>query len=311
MPGELTLTAMRGYPGSGKSTRARYVGDETGAAVVCRDDLRMMLHGMYWSGRSELENQVTVAEESAVEAFLKSGTSVIVDACHLNPKYLRKWVKLAAKHGAQFRVEDVKSLPHTCITADAVRASQGERSVGPAVINKLAKQWPISKWPDIKGLEPFNPQPVENIPGLPTAIIVDIDGTLAHMDGRSPYDYSKVRTDTLDNDIAWLVDKLSAFGPSEKVNILIVSGRDDSCRFDTETWLIEQGILFDQLLMRPSGAKDERGNKLPDYLVKYDLFNEHVRGKYSVRIVLDDRDQVVDMWRKLGLKCLQVERGDF
>ena len=33
--------------------------------------------------------------------------------------------------------------------------------------------------------------------------------------------------------------------------------------------------------------------------------------KYSASIVLDDRKQVVDMWRSLGLTCLQVADGDF
>jgi hypothetical protein len=63
--------------------------------------------------------------------------------------------------------------------------------------------------------------------------------------------------------------------------------------------------------MRPTEAKDRYGHKLPDFRVKYDLFSEYIRDKYSVKFVLDDRQQVVDMWRRLGLKCLQVQAGDF
>jgi len=49
----------------------------------------------------------------------------------------------------------------------------------------------------------------------------------------------------------------------------------------------------------------------PDNLIKAELFNEHIKGKYNVRHVYDDRQQVVDMWRSLGIKVYQVEKGDF
>jgi hypothetical protein len=41
------------------------------------------------------------------------------------------------------------------------------------------------------------------------------------------------------------------------------------------------------------------------------LFEENMRGKYYIEYVLDDRNQVVDMWRSIGLICLQVAEGDF
>lgn len=37
----------------------------------------------------------------------------------------------------------------------------------------------------------------------------------------------------------------------------------------------------------------------------------HIRDRYDVRVVLDDRDSVVKMWRSLGLTCLQVALGEF
>ena len=55
----------------------------------------------------------------------------------------------------------------------------------------------------------------------------------------------------------------------------------------------------------------KEGDNRPDEVVKEEIFNENIRGNYSVRFVLDDRSKVVDMWRQLGLKCLQVAEGDF
>ncbi|QQV92776.1 polynucleotide kinase [Mycobacterium phage OhShagHennessy] len=304
---ELSLTAMRGYPGSGKSTMARQIANELGAVVVSRDELRIMLHDSYWTGKAECEDQVTVAERAMVTALLKNGFSVVLDETNLEPNRLRKWAKLASQFGATFRRYDMAVPVEECIKRDRRRWERGIRSVGEDVIRKMAKRYPMKNWPDIQAPPTFDPTPVEWVEGYPEAIIVDIDGTLAHMDGRSPYDYSQVHTDTVDEQIKWLVNKMDDAG----VMILVVSGRDDECREATEKWLSENCIWYDELHMRPTGSVDERGNKLPDYLVKYNLFNEHIRGKYNVRFVLDDRNQVVDLWRAIGLKCLQVAPGDF
>ncbi|PJE24757.1 MAG: polynucleotide kinase [Mycobacterium sp.] len=311
----LTLTAMRGYPGAGKSTRAHEIADETGAVVVCRDDLRKMLHGTHCplpdkAACAKREQQVTVAEHAQVVALLKADISVVVDATHLEPRYLRKWVKLAALHGAQFERVDVCTPVDECRRRDYSRMLNGGRYVGEGVIDRMAKRWPVEKWPDIRGGEPFAPVPVdaEWIVGAPVAILVDIDGTLAHMAGRSPYDYTQVHTDTVDQTVRWLVNALYWRGDTK---VIIMSGRDDTCREATEKWLQDRVIQYHHLFMRPAGAVDAEGNKLPDYIVKHDLFNEHIRGQFNVRFVLDDRDQVVHLWRSLGLKCLQVAEGDF
>jgi hypothetical protein len=66
------------------------------------------------------------------------------------------------------------------------------------------------------------------------------------------------------------------------------------------------GIYFDEIFMRPEGNNEK------DSVIKKRLFEQHIRGKYYVDFVLDDRDQVVKMWRhELGLPCLQVAEGNF
>lgn len=57
--------------------------------------------------------------------------------------------------------------------------------------------------------------------------------------------------------------------------------------------------------MRPEG--DIR----KDSIVKREIFENYIRDYYNIQFVLDDRNQVVEMWRSLGLKCLQVAEGDF
>jgi hypothetical protein len=41
------------------------------------------------------------------------------------------------------------------------------------------------------------------------------------------------------------------------------------------------------------------------------LYEAHIEPHYDVQFVLEDLNQAVEMWRSLGLVCLQVAPGDF
>src|SRR6185503_3876447 len=124
------LWVMRGYSGSGKSTKAREIADANDAVVVCRDDLRKMLLGQFWTGKKLDEDRVSIAEMAQVEAFLLAGTQVVVDATHLNPKYLRQWAKMATRIGVDFQVVDVHNEVSVCRQNDHARMLAGGRYVG-------------------------------------------------------------------------------------------------------------------------------------------------------------------------------------
>jgi len=132
-----------------------------------------------------------------------------------------------------------------------------------------------------------------------TAIMVDIDGTLAHMNGRSPYDPSKYHEDTVDPAIRDIVNRYT------DVDVIVCSGRDDTYYDVTAKWLDDNGIEYDRLLMRKAGDNRE------DSIVKWELYQTEIEPNSNVLFVLDDRNRVVNMWRKNGLKCLQVAEGDF
>lgn len=299
-----TLTAMRGYPGSGKSTIARTIP----GVVVGRDYLRHQMYGKYRLDDGG-EETVTIAQEAQVRALLEAGISVVVDDMNVNPRYLRSWARMARDLGVDFAVEDMRTPVDTCILRDGQR--NPDKIVGEDVIRKIAKRWPMEKWPTVtvKPKPTYDLVPYEAHANTIPAIIVDIDGTLAHHgpEGRSPYDYSRVSEDVVDETIRNLVNHEGGRGTV----IIICSGRDSTCYTDTEKWLHDNGVRFDILLMRPEDAKDENGNKLADYVVKYDLFDKHIRPFYNVKYCLDDRRQVIDMYRALGLKVLDVAGNNF
>ncbi len=135
------------------------------------------------------------------------------------------------------------------------------------------------------------------------AVIVDIDGTLALRTGdRSPYDWHRVGEDDPNPPVIEFVRIIHSAGPHR---IILMSGRDESCRMQTEMWLDAQLVPFDELHMR--AEKDNR----KDSVVKEELYRRHVEGRVQVAFVVDDRKQVVDMWRALGLTVFQCADGDF
>ncbi|WP_341719829.1 hypothetical protein QQG74_09080 [Micromonospora sp. FIMYZ51] len=139
---------------------------------------------------------------------------------------------------------------------------------------------------------------------LPRAVLVDIDGTLALRTGnRSPYHWHRVGEDDPNPAVMELVQTIAAAGQH---HIILLSGRDEVCREQTVMWLDAQGVPFHELHMR--GHKDNR----KDSIIKAELYRTHIEGRYATAFVIDDRDQVVQMWRReLGLTCLQVAEGAF
>lgn len=142
--------------------------------------------------------------------------------------------------------------------------------------------------------------PVTQDPSLPHAIVCDIDGTLANMTGRSPYDYSRVSEDTVDTVVLNLLSLLLRSGK----RILFVSGRDGECYDETKKWIESYYSGEYQLVMRATG------DKRCDSIVKREILDELIK-EYYIEFTLDDRDRVVKMWRESGIKCLQVAEGNF
>ena len=146
-------------------------------------------------------------------------------------------------------------------------------------------------------------------PNARRAMIVDIDGTVAlHYNAvgeqlRGHFEYSRVLGDLPNYPVMDIIMALE----SSRNHTIFVSGREDSCRDDTVEWLGRYGWgkgSYD-LHMRKTG--DHR----PDYIIKYEIFDEHIRDNFDICCAVDDRNQVVRMWRSLGLLTLQVADGDF
>jgi len=132
-------------------------------------------------------------------------------------------------------------------------------------------------------------------------VLVDIDGTVSHRTNREPFEYDKVSSDRPDHKTIEVITALWKAG----YKIIFISARDDSCFEDSYEWLRLNCPPFIKLYMRKTG--DSR----KDAVIKEEIYREHIEPFYDVFCVFDDRNQVVDMWRSIGLKCFQPEPGDF
>lgn len=306
-----SVVLLRGVPGSGKTTAAlKLMNDFPDQFVrVNRDDIRMMMFGEYhFTGddANTKEKAVTQVEHSLIKTAIKNGKRPLVDATNLNKQSVKAILRIAGSHGLAVDHIDFEVSQEEAIKRDAGRA----KKVGEDVIKKFFQKNNIDKvtgkLPEIPEVPSLNDREfvkyVEPEGDEPTCVLVDIDGTIAHMTGRSPYDYSRVSEDTVDIVVNTLVNTLH----DANYEIIFFSGRKDECREDTIQWLMDNvppGVEY-QLFMR--SANDDR----PDYVVKYEMFHEHIQGKYRVEFVLDDRLQVCRMWHKLGVKVMRVGDPD-
>jgi len=280
MKNKLIMTL--GLPGSGKSTWAFEEVKNSGGKTkrVNKDDLRAMIDGGKWSRKNE--EIIKSSEIDLVQKFLKLGNNVIVD--NTNFAYQDFWKQFALDMDVDFEVKFFDTPLLECIARDARR---GDKAVGQDVIMRMYDQF-------------LKPKLVEHLTTVPDCYLVDIDGTVALMQNRSPFEWSRVGEDLLNRDVAETVRKLE-----RNTEIIFMSGRDSVCRKETEEWLERNGFVYKELFMRTEG--DNR----KDSIVKKELYENNILGKYNVIGVIDDREQVVSVWRSLGLTCFQCDYGKF
>jgi len=291
-----------GLPASGKTTWAKKELEENPSKYkrINKDDLRAMLDGK-WTPASE--KFILQSRDTLIEQALRDGFSVIVDDTNLNPSHLRNIILLVERFNLDTS-KDVKvetRFFNTSVSDCIVRDKQRPNGVGEKVIYNMYNQFS-----NIHNFDDINP--IEQDVTLPKAIIVDIDGTIAHRIDRGPFEWNRVKEDLPKREILDIVKMFHDNGYS----IIFLSGRDEVCYDLTLEWIKDhfyETYKIDynniQLYMRP---KDDVRK---DSIVKKELFMEHVYNKYYITHVLDDRNSVVFLWRSMGLTCLQVAQGNF
>jgi hypothetical protein len=136
-------------------------------------------------------------------------------------------------------------------------------------------------------------------------LMVDLDGTLAlNVTGRRFYGdgYEK---HLYEDEVNPIVNKVigSLYGDGTVDRVLFVSGRAEVGRAETTRWLRDKAGWWANpsiLLMRPDGDYRQ------DTEVKYEMWENHIKDKHTVLLALDDRPEMVAMWRSMDIPCWQV-----
>ena len=161
-----------------------------------------------------------------------------------------------------------------------------------------------------------------------TDIICDIDGTLMNVEARRKLAVSKkkdsdkvmnwdvfldpqnmLELDTPQSDVVMVIKALY----NDYNNIIFTSARNERHRDVTMKQIL--GCLnfdtLDQYGHRPILFLRADDDFRPDDIVKKELLEDIKQRGFNPTLAFDDRDQVVKMWRGLGIECFQVREGDF
>ena len=137
------------------------------------------------------------------------------------------------------------------------------------------------------------------------AVIFDRDGTLAscqrHLvsDGQKNWDEFNgwLPFDAVVREVAALFQLIRQH---TDLALIVTTGRTDNLRPQMLAWLEKYALTPDRLYMR------RHGDQRVDSTVKREIYVNFIEPEFDVQLVVDDRPQVVEMWRSIGLPVLAV-----
>jgi predicted kinase len=307
----IKIILTKGIPACGKTTFAKeLMAKEPGKwKRINFDELRATIDDGIYS--PENEKIIVKVRDLLIKEALKNNQNVVLDNTHIKDKgrHFSHICDLVKNLGIDIQVIEkaIYVELEEAIARDAKRAVP----VGETIIKSF---WEASGGKQFKNyktkVETFFAADKTAIkkakfdPTKQSAILIDIDGTLASIGKRDVYDAS--RCDEVD-DINVSVAETVKLYHKAGYKIIFCSGRDEKYRAPTVRFIEKHlsGVEY-ILFMRPDDDKRK------DCLVKNDIFQREINGKYNVLFALDDRNQVVDYYRQeLGLSVFQVDYGDF
>lgn len=281
-----------GVSASGKTTWAKkFCESNPDWMIICRDNFRASICRPFsWAAWKKLgskaEKEVNHLQASWIQTAIDRHANVIICDTNLNPKNFNHLVDVFKHAGYKIYFKFFPVDWKTAVERDNAR----ENGVGYSV---LASQFEKLHGIEYKEERAFFQRPN----GGEDAVLCDIDGTLAHMTTRGPYDYDQVLTDKVDVAVLEILRGLYKQG----YEIVIVSGRDGICREDTYNWLCANLVGIDFYHYQRAV-----GDKRPDDVIKTELLDRIIQDGFNPKMVFDDRPRVARKWRALGLKVFQV-----
>lgn len=317
-----TITLLVGPPGSGKSTYAHdqiYNGGDHGAATV----------------RVSQDDQGKPGHMEVFERALHFKQDIIIDRMNFDKNQRNRYLEPARKAGYATRIIVVHCPLDTCL--ERCNKRENHPTIKDSKAASQAVNFFFSHYERVE-----NEEADEVIrkgwagDDAPSAIVCDLDGTLCNVEHRRhfvrdtrpmneltgcdlntgelyppfkknwPAFFAGIKDDTLNQ---WCADILRNMAKSGHTPVYC-SGRGDNERKATEAWLEKHGLDIIDGAAVPLFMRNRQDSRRDD-VVKEIILDFEILTRYKPFFMIDDRDQVVAMWRKRGYTCLQCDYGDF
>jgi predicted kinase len=303
-----TLFLLVGPPGSGKSTFAKNQIENGG-------DLGAECTYVNQDSQGKLQHMENFREA------LRNEKDVFVDRMNFNRAQRLGYIEQARKAGYDVKIH-VFHVPYSeCLKRASERI--GHETIQDAATAEKAIRFFFKSYERVEDWEADEVIRHYMEGDKPSAIWVDLDGTLCNCDHRRHHVrtenkkkdwlafFGGIKDDTVNEPVASVLRSMSC----ERA-IVYCSGRGEEYRSATEQWLnkhhldrfydpLFESYTYAHLYMRLAGDSRQ------DFIVKEILLDFEILPRFAIDFCLDDRDQVVKMLRGRGLTVFQVAYGDF
>lgn len=288
------LIVLVGPPGSGKSTLAKQY-EADGFARASQDD----------QGR---QGHMDVFMDA-----IRAGQNIVIDRMNFSVQQRLPYLEIAKRNGYDTHIAVIHFPRRECFKRMQLRTDHPtikDDSAANSALNTFFSKYekPLPTEADlVRFIDPVGERP--------EAIIIDLDGTLCNLDKRLHHVRPepgvkknwKAFFDELENDVPHeaVAAIVRNFHFLSNVKVVFASGRPDDYARKTTAWLEKWNFPTRELYMRC------RGDHREDFVAKEIILDFEILTRYKPLFFIDDRQQVIDLWRRRGFTALQCAKGDF
>ena len=283
-----------GLPGSGKTTCIQKIQEYIVVINICTDTILCKNPKISYK-------EIRKVKEDNMREAANNGFNVAFSDCNINPNSIAHISSLCTELGYKLIVLDFTKgfvLSFLWDNNSSTHIPESPVDLNEAIRRNSLRDMVKPKEHILKMWHKFMYRQFDTSDGK--TIVCDIDGTIAHQNGRDPLDETKYDEDEIDKVLQQILITLH----KQDYNIVFISGRNGTTAgyLNTYKWLSRHFDFSYRLFLRQESDKRE------DYVIKRELMLDKI-GLSKVFCVFEDRPTVVRMWKEMGIKVFDCFGG--